>query len=357
MYIFGRETMAHDCFDFGVVGDGEKVLAGLCEDLRREQTPTLQPGLLIRKNGNLEGEGVAFLDDLDHIDIPAVDLIDPFKYFSTIGKAKAVGTICTSRGCPYQCTFCQVPRTRYRVRSIDNVIREIECYLAKGINDFFFFDDLFNISKKRVKDFCRSILERKLKISWMFRGRVDEIDDEMLQLARQAGCHTVSVGIEDATDEGLKAIKKNISINQAVKAVRTIKRNKIRCSTNWIIGFPHHQKREDLERVLKTAIDIGADYAQFSILQCLPGSRLYEDAIRSGGINPSDWRDYVLKPVKKFAPPIWERHFSKKELYDFYNTAYRRYYLRPIFLIREALALRSLVELKAKLSSFLKIFL
>lgn len=357
MYILAHETMVHECFDYGVIGDGEEVFAGLCMAISRMVPVKPQNGLLMRKNGSVIGSDVAEIRNLDDIEIPAIDLIDPFKYYSTLGKGKAIGTICTSRGCPYNCTYCQVPRRKYRMRAIKNIIREIEFYINKGIDDYLFFDDLFNITKKRVIEFCESILERKLKITWMFRGRVDQIDEEVMKLAYRAGCRNVSVGIEDSTNEGLKAIKKEITIKQAYAAVRAIRKNNIKCSTNWIIGFPHHKRRSDLDELLDMAIKINGDYAQFSILQCLPGTELWDQAVSEGGIDPSAWRNYVLEPKKKFFPPIWEKHFRKEELYEFYSAAYRRYYLRPEMLLREALSIRSWAEVNNKVRSFMRVFL
>ncbi len=356
MYIFGEETMTHRSFDYGVVGDGEEVFAGLCEELSRKETPAPAKGLYFREKGRVRGEGIAEVEDLDSMAYPAVDLISPEKYYSAIGAGKAVGTICASRGCPFRCTFCQVPQARYRARSIANVLREVEAYRRVGITDFFFFDDLFNITVSRVTEFCEAVLERGLKIGWMFRGRADQIDGPMLELARRAGCHSISVGIEDATDAGLKAIKKNISIDRAFEAVRLIRKHKIACSTNWIIGFPRHKTLHDLNHLLETALKMDADYAQFSILQCLPGSELYEQAVREGGIDPQAWRGYVLKPTEVFHPPIWEKHFSERELYDFYERAYRKYYMRPKFVWRELRRIRSWPEAAHQLRSFVKIF-
>lgn len=356
MYIFGYETMGHECFDYGVVGDGEDVFSELCEALYKDKEIPRLPGLLYRQNGDIVGSGVSQIDNLDSVAFPALDLIDPFKYYSSIGSQNAVGTICTSRGCPYRCTFCQVPHTRYRMRSTENIMQEIDIYVKKGITDFLFFDDLFNITKKRVIELSNQILEKGIKISWMFRGRVDQIDDKILKAAKKAGCHTISVGIEDSTDEGLKAIKKKITIEQAYEAVHLIRKNKIRCSTNWIIGFPHHKSSQDLDHLLTTALKMDADYAQFSILQCLPGSELYDQAVSESGINPDAWKNYVLNPVKEFSPPIWERHFKKSELFDFYEKAYRKYYLRPKVILREILSIRSWAEMVNKFNSFKTVF-
>ncbi|MDR3641672.1 MAG: radical SAM protein [Humidesulfovibrio sp.] len=357
MYLFGPETMSHQIFDIGVVGDGEEVFAQACKALR-EGTPIPDlPGLLHRVDGKLTGSGVAQLQGLDDVQIPAIDLIDPTKYYSTLGKSMAVGTICSSRGCPFRCTFCQVPHTPYRTRAVENVVDEMERYVAMGILDFFFFDDLFNITKQRVVDFSKEILRRGLKVSWMFRGRVDQIDEEMMRMAVKAGCHTVSVGVEDATDKGLKAIRKNITIAQAKQAVRDIRKSGARSSTNWILGFPHHSTQADMDQLLRTAIAVDADYAQFSILQCMPGSELYDQAVQEGGLDPDAWRNYVLSPVPLFSPPIWERHFSKEQLCAHYSHMYKRYYMRPRVFIRELLATASFAELFRKVKTFCRFFL
>ena len=74
------------------------------------------------------------------------------------------------------------------------------------------------------------------------------------------------------------------------------------------------------------------------------------------GLHVGHWRGYVLSPEKQFSPPVWERHFTKQELCSFYALAYRKYYMRPRLLVREALSLRSWAEMKIKLSSFEKVF-
>jgi len=357
MYIFPKETMTHSCFDYGVSGDGEDVFSCLCESLYRNREVKLLPGLFERKDNEVIGSGTALVNDLNLIKFPAIDLIDHYRYYNTIGKQKAVGTICSSRGCPFRCTFCQVPKVPHRTRSIENVILEIREYNKIGIDDFFFFDDLFNITKNRVVEFCEKIIDSNLKIGFMFRGRIDQIDDELLKLVRKAGCHSISVGIEDATDEGLKAIKKNITIKQAFNCVRLIRKHGIRCSANWIIGFPHHKTVGDLKHLLDTAIKMDSDYAQFGILQCLPGSEIYEQAVIEKGIDAGAWRSYVLKPADQFEPLIWEKHFTKSELFTFYEYCYKKYYIRFKVFMREVFNLKSVDEFAHKVRSFKTVFL
>ena len=85
MYVFGYETMMHDCFDYGVIGDGEEVFVKLCEAILHRTPVELMSGLLVRKDGEVIGSGIALVKDLDCVKTPAVDLINPYKYYSTIG--------------------------------------------------------------------------------------------------------------------------------------------------------------------------------------------------------------------------------------------------------------------------------
>jgi len=357
LYLFANETMRHDCFDYAIVGDGEEVFTELCCSLKGGRMVSNMQGLYSREGGQIKGSGAAFLKDLDTIPVPSVDLIDPLLYYSTIGKKAAVGTICTSRGCPFSCTFCQVPKRKYLIRSLDNIVDEIKEYTKNGVTDFFFFDDLFNVTKARVIEFSERLLREDMKIGWMFRGRVDQIDNNMLKMARRAGCHTISVGVEDSTNEGLKAIKKNITIEQAFEAVGLIRKSGIRCSTNWIIGFPRHKTPSDLKQLLDTAIKMDADYALFSVLQCMPGSELYEQAVSEGGLDKEAWAGYVLNPSRDFHSPIWERHMTKEQLFEFYEYAFRRYYFRPRVILREALRINSFAEAANKARSFARVFM
>lgn len=327
MYALGRDTMAHDCFDFGVVGEGEEVFADLCQALRDQAEVKLVPGLLRRVGEEVQGGGSAMVKDLDRIGVPAVDLQSFSPYVGLprlrLGFGGFRAVVSTSRGCPFHCTFCQISDDKYRLRSIPNIIEEIELYIQKGVRHFYFCDHLFNMNKKRVIDFCEAVLAKKLDIKWSFQGRIDQIDGPLMRLARQAGCYFLSVGIEDCTDAGLQAIKKHVTMQQVHDGLRAVMPNGISCSTNWIIGFPHHKSAQDVERLIDTAFATQS-MPNFQLLQCLPGTELHEQAVAEGGIDPLYWANYVRNPQAEFSPPIWERHLTKNELYALYFQAVRR---------------------------------
>lgn len=352
--LFPDETMTHKEFDSLVIGDAEITFKEMIDCIAEGRSFDAVSGdILYRKNGTLKKvQGKRYLKDLDSLPFPAIDLLDYRKYYSPFGKETTMATICTSRGCPFQCTYCQVPDKQYRMRSAKNIIDEMLFYYDRGISFFYFFDDMFNITPKRVIEIAESIIQSKMadKITWLFRGRVDSVNDEMIKIAKQAGCRQILFGVEDYTDEGLKKIKKKITIKQAFDAVRLCKRYKIETSTNWIMGLPDHKAVQDLKDLVDTAIRIDSDYAQFSILQLLPGCEMYDEAVAEGQLNPNHWRDYVLSPSADFHVELYTRHFGAKELSDIYREAHIRYYRRPNYIIKRLIKVRSFKELinKAK---------
>lgn len=345
-YLFGRETLAHSVFDSVALGEGETVIVELANALKRGTSLEQVRGLLVRKEGQIVETGKAgYHEQLDELPYPAIDLLSYNRYFSAIGTGKSVGTILTSRGCPYSCTFCCKPYRSYRMRSVAHILGEMKLYLNRGIDEFFFFDDLFNISPQRVMDLSRAIIDNGWKIVWSFRGRVDRVTDEMLAIAKRAGCRQILFGVEAATDEGLKAIQKNISIGQVADAVRVCRRNGIASSTNWIIGFPHHRSREDIMDLIRTAVRIDSDFAQFNILIAYQGTDIFREGCARGLFNAEIWRDFVLHPVPHFTEPIWDEFFTREELSEMLRLCYKKFYFRPRVIMRRLKDIRNVQHL------------
>lgn len=350
--LFPEETMTHEEFDSLVIGDGEIVFKEIIDCIDEGRSFDAVSGdILYRQKGALKKiQGRRYLKDLDSLPFPAIDLVDYKKYYSPFGKETTMATICTSRGCPFQCTYCQVPDKQYRMRTAQNIIEEMLFYYDMGIRFFYFFDDMFNITSKRVMEVADSILQSRMagNISWLFRGRVDSISEEMFKVAKEAGCRQILFGVEDYTDEGLKKIKKKITIKQAFDAVRLAKKYGIQTSTNWIMGLPNHKTKKDLYDLVDTSIKIDSDYAQFSILQLLPGCEMYNEAVAEGVLNPNHWREYVLSPKADFHVELYTKYFGARELSDIYREAHLRYYKRPAYILKTLFKIRSLKEFISK---------
>ena len=149
------------------------------------------------------------IKNLDTVPFPARNLLPMNKYYSFISKRKNYTILMSSRGCTFQCTFCEQRSGDIRYRSAKNVADEMEeCYQRYGVREIDVFDPLFTINKKRVIEVCKEIQKRNLKLIWSCRSRVDTIDEEMLIEMKKAGCYRIYFGIESGDEQILKNIKK-----------------------------------------------------------------------------------------------------------------------------------------------------
>ncbi|MDD5086017.1 MAG: cobalamin-dependent protein, partial [Candidatus Omnitrophica bacterium] len=194
--VFPGETIEKPEVDSLVLGEGDIIFTEFVDALDKGRDLKTVKGLAIKRNGGCYVTGKAgYISDINSLPPPAFDLLPFEKYHSAIGTGNTVGTICSSRGCPYDCTFCDRPYRSYRARTPENILDEIEKYYNFGIREFFFFDDMFNITPERVQAVAREIIRRDLKIVWSFRGRVDQINDETLKIAKTSGCHQILFGV------------------------------------------------------------------------------------------------------------------------------------------------------------------
>lgn len=344
--LYPDEAMAVPEVDYLIQGEAEESFPAFLDALESGGPMTDIPGVVWRENGDVRRSGEpGYVRDVDAIPFPAFELLPYRRYFSAIGTGLPVGTICSSRGCPFHCTFCCKPYSTYRSRSVDNILDEIAAYYDRGIREFFFFDDLFNASPKRVAAIAQGILDRGFRITWSFRGRVDAVTEDMLRLAKKSGCRQALFGVEDATDEGLRRINKKITVEQVRRAMRLCRKNGILTSTNWIIGFPHHQTRDDVLRLIDTAVSIDSDFAQFNIMIAYDGTAIFKEGVEKGLFPADIWREHAAHPVPNFVEPIWEEHLSRAELSQLLKLCYRRFYFRPLPILRKLLRVRRASEL------------
>lgn len=297
----------------------------------------------------------AYIEDVDAL--PFVDRrpIRHVRYRNILGVTNDLATILSSRGCPYLCTFCDVPYKRYRPRSDDKVLDEVEACLEMGYKEFRFYDDLFNINEEKVMNFCAAIERRKLKFVWDFRGRVNGVTYESLARAKRNGLRLISFGVETGSDEGLRALKKGTNTAKIKNAFNWCRSLGIQTVADYIIGLPFERSALDVHRNIDFLIGLDPDYAQISILTLYPNTGLYDDAISRGLIDPGRWQEWALSPKPGFMVDHWEEHLSLGDLVDLQRHAYKRFYLRPRYILRNALQTRSLYEFKSKAIGAMKV--
>jgi anaerobic magnesium-protoporphyrin IX monomethyl ester cyclase len=216
-----EDALSHSEVDFVIRGEGELPLLELSRFVLEGQgSPSKIKGLSARKsNGGLfHNPRPPFICDLDILPFPA-------RYLLPLHLYSVPGLIITGRGCEGRCKFCAargVSGGRYRMRSVDNVIREIETMIsALGLTFFFFGDDTFTVIPERTQDFCRTLQKRNLNISWMCETRVDKVDQITLQAMAKAGCKILQFGAESGSQKILDSIGKGITLEQLRWAVQT----------------------------------------------------------------------------------------------------------------------------------------
>lgn len=343
-------------FDSVIVGEGEVAFTRLVNTLQIKGDITRIPGVYtsdsIKKCASVKPE---YIEDIDSL--PAVNrsFIRHIDYHSTVGKTDKLATIITSRGCPYRCAFCSVPYKKYRQRSIPKVLDEVEDCLRMGYEEFHFYDDLFNITPHKVIDFSEEVKKRKLKFIWDFRGRVNTVTKESLEKAKEAGCRMVSFGVETGSDEGLRVLNKDTTVEKTKEVFRWCRELKIKTIADFIIGLPTERTRGDILKNIDFLIDLDPDYTQISLLCLYPNTEIYDQALKKGLVKSGKWEKFSQCPTKEYEIDHWEEFLTTREMVELQKIGYKRYYLRLSYIIRSILNTESMYEFISKIKGFLKL--
>ncbi|MBF0437032.1 MAG: radical SAM protein [Magnetococcales bacterium] len=366
---FPMEAVQLKEFDSIVVGEGEIAFTELVEALRTGKEFTGITGVYTRESIQKWKETTfrdrkflgtvvvppAYIEDIESLPFPNRRYIRHIDYHSTVGISGKLATIISSRGCPYKCTFCDVPFKSYRARSPGSVLDEVHECLELGYKEFHFYDDLFNITDKKVLAFCNELERRNMQFTWDFRGRVNNVTYESLKRMKKAGCRMISFGVETGSDAGLKALKKGTTTEQVRKVFRWCRELGIITIADFIIGLPFERSPADIAVSINFLLELDPDYAQVGILNLYPNTPLFDEAVSKGLIDPQRWRDFSLDPKPSFFVDHWEEHIPALELVRMQRQAYRRFYLRPRWILRSVLTIRTLHEFKMKVSGGLQI--
>ncbi len=288
-----EEALEHG--DYCLVGEAEQTLPMLVEALNGGRALEDVPGLVWRKGGVIVRNPAARpIDDLDSLPFPDYSLLDMGR--RRMGAFLLGGSIVpvqTSRGCPYDCSFCSVTGMfgkRYRFRSTANVMAELERF--RPGQHIFFYDDNFAANSRHTRELLHAMIERKFGFQWSTQVRADIArDPELLDLMYRAGCSTVFIGFESVDPRALAEMKKGQSIDEMRQAVHELHHRHIHVHGMFVFGFD-----ADTPETVKATVDFAIreriDSAQFLLLTPLPGSQLFERLTAEGRLNERDWDDY-----------------------------------------------------------------
>ncbi|MCX5892060.1 MAG: radical SAM protein, partial [Deltaproteobacteria bacterium] len=291
--------------DYVICGEGEGALPELIDALRDDGDVSGIQNLSFRQGDTIQqNPWRPLVEDLDSLPIPDYGLIHGWK----AKKGKGVVSIATSRGCPFNCSFCSVIilfGRQHRVNSVDRVMAEIH---QNGLqaNHIFFCDDNFTANRARTKELCERIIKENLKIEWSAQVRAEAAKDpELLDLMAKSGCFAVFVGLESINPATLKAYNKSQTVEGIKEAVVNFHRHGINVHGMFVFGSEedHYQVIRD---TVKVSRELDLDSLQYLILTPVPGTPFYKEMEAQNRIICRDWSQYdghhtVFQP-RQFTP-------------------------------------------------------
>jgi len=337
-------SMTRD-MDVAVLGEGEEAIKELLEiflpkkkfaisDLRRLKGLAFWDGKKIVKT-----EIRPPIMPMDAIPVPARDLM----------KIEKCTHVFSSRGCPYRCVFCASSRfwNKTRFFSAKYVVAEIKSlYENYGVREIDFWDDLFIVSKQRIKEIVSLLRKEKLlgKLTFSCAVRSNLIDESMAKLLKKLNVKGVSMGLESGTPRILDYLKGgNVNIKDHMRAIRIFKKYGIEPSASFIIGSPN-ETREEILQTFKFIKDSKLRGFGIYVLTPLPGTPIWEYAKERGMVSEKmDWSTLNVEFLENHERAIiLSETLTKKELYDlilmFKLEQKRRYYIdfikHPINILR-----------------------
>jgi len=315
-YVLGKSRY----FDFLVIGEAEQTILDLTRWILNGKDPEKLPGingLVYRDESDqiIKNQPRDLFKDLDRLPFPDRESMFRVKTDGSYEQILATGDILASRGCPYLCRFCSAFATwgtrKPRFRSIDNIIDEIVMLKEKYKQKFFiFWDDLFTANKKRVNEFCHRLLDMDLNIEWLCLVRINNLDADLLDLMKRAGCCEIQIGIESGSDRILRLIKKDIKMEQILSKAPIIKASGIRWSIFLVIGFPGESKAEIIS-TMNLINKLMPDRVELRLFTPYPGTDFFNELKEAGKIGEDFFKFDVFNPRNNFTDTMDDNEYRE----------------------------------------------
>lgn len=349
--VLPEEVLRADSVDYAVRGEGEIT----CLEIVEGRDPAAIKGLSYKSGGKIvHNPARELIEDINTLPFPAFHLLPMDKYYPAKGSYKRLPAISLiiSRGCPGKCTFCYPDRLGKKIRMLSAAKTVEMINLLKrdyGIREVCFYDDTFTLSRTAVREMCGLMIDQKLGLTWSCFSRVDFMDEQTLALMKSSGCHQICYGIESGDEGILKALGKQFTLEKASSVVALTKKIGIEARTAFMFGSPG-ETRETLEKTLEYCIRLDPDYAIFNITTPYPGTQIFEWAKSKGILLTEDWEKFdVSTPVMRL-PTL-----SPEDLVAFYKHAYKKFYTRPKYILKNCFRVTSFGDFVSKFTTFLKL--
>ncbi|MBU1044910.1 MAG: B12-binding domain-containing radical SAM protein [Candidatus Omnitrophica bacterium] len=349
--------------EYYVIGEGEKALL----DLVNGQEPNQIKGVLCF--GKSKGfEAGQIIENLDQLPFPARDKLPMSKYVNFHSPRRLqlkTGSIITSRGCPFDCTFCSIHRItgyKWRMRSAENVLAEIRELVEKyGVEHIEFEDDNLTLDKQRALAIFEGLIKinKELKpLSWSTPNavRIDTLDRDLLEKIKQSNCLSLNFAIESGDPELLKKMNKKLDLNTVLEMTRLCKALNIKMNAFFMIGYPGEDQASFQKTLsfIKEIKIIGVDNVYTTITRAYPGTKLYEFCEKNNYITIKDkqintYLGNAITPENLIVTPDFDKKVLLKRLALVEKAVYPwylRFYHRYAYLIKKIIPINMIKYIK-----------
>ena len=345
--------------DYLVFGEGEETIKELLKYLSNSNKNSIKietiKGIVFRKNNKIiKNKPRELIENIDSIPYPSRDLL-PLTLYSKqhvsrgfSRKDMSIIEILTSRGCPNNCIFCAGHINygyRVRFRSYENIIGEIlECIEKYNINHISIEDDTFTLNKELVKKLCFFFKDKKL--TWNCNARVNTVDYNLLKIMKESGCKKIAFGIESGNEEMLKKIKKGITIQQTISAVRNAKRAGIRyVECDFIIGSHIDETYETVKDSIKLIYRLMPDFLAISVMCPYPGTEIYNLMLSNNFMNKNpDWSQFSHFGELNRYDRL--KYLNSRQMIKIQNRIMKDYYSSSKYIFNQLKQIKRLNEIK-----------
>jgi len=343
-----EESLKKNFIDLVLRGEAEISLAQLAAGVSK----TKIAGLSYNKQGKriIHNPPSHLIKNLDSFPLPARHLLPLAKYQTIGAKQTPYATLISSRGCPYQCSFCStraIAGQNFRPRSAENVLAEIDQLVQDyGVREINILDDNFTLDPVRVEKICRLLIKRNYDLVLKNGNgvRIDRLTYPLLALMKKAGWYSLAFGIESADQQILDKNNKGLKLEKVRQVVRWCQLIGLETLGFFIIGLPG-ETPVTITKTINFAKSLPLDDAQFNLLIPFPGTQAREMIAQEGRILNSDWNYY-----NAYGRPVFQlKNLNPSLMVKFQQQAYRQFYLRPKILLKQAKKGHLLDKIKAGL--------
>jgi len=242
-------------------------------------------------------------------------------------ERKPYGVLCTSIGCPFNCSFCTIKtfyNTKYYERPLDIIFREIDDFANLNVKNIKVLDELFFYKKERIESICNYIISKGYDFNIWAYARIDTIRSDLLPLLKRAGFNWLGIGIESGNENIRKTAMKGKFTNKDIRSiVRSIKDDGIYVGGNYIFGFID----DDINTMIETrelARELQCEFNNLYTMMAYPGSKLHNYAIDKGWELPESWEGYSQYSYE--CHPVRTNYLTSAQVLKFRDDAFLSIY-------------------------------